>query len=103
MHCFWDLLGLKCFVFSIPLDFILIFFAPLDIEITKKIIPDPAGWFSVAYGTCLSSGISGLFTDDEPTCWSPGGEVLSKYGCHFPQADFGVCIFSFFLTLNLFC
>ena len=35
---------------------------PPDIEIARTVTDDSTGWFSVSYGTCLSSGISGTFS-----------------------------------------
>ena len=70
-------------------------------EVIKNVIPDAiTGWFSVTYGTCLSSGTKGFFTSDEPVCTVNVGEDQFKYGCRFTGVSDGV---SFFLFFFLFC
>ena len=75
-----------------------------DVEVAKNVIPDGAGWFSVSYGTCLSSG--NIFSVDEdkrePRCLVPIGEEYFKFGCYFPGVPERVLFFFFFFSF-FFC
>ena len=83
------------------LPFFVAYFFFADVEVTKNVIPDAiTGWFSVTYGTCLSSGTKGFFTSDEPVCTVNVGEDQFKYGCRFTGVSDGVSFFLFFFLFS---
>ena len=61
----------------------------------RNVNEDPvSGWFSVSYGTCLSSGTIGTSDVEEPYPIVSVGEAQFTYGCYYKGVSQFVSFFS---------
>ena len=72
-----------------------------DIEVAKNVVSDSSGWFSVSYGTCLTSGLFGSRNTDEPYCLDFLGELQAPYGCYNWGITQAVCPLDLFLAQQI--